>query len=457
MRAKARLANALAPGESSVRKVLYVSHNHQSVKPGGLEVYADELYNAVKAAGQFEPFFLARVGERLSAGRPHHGTRLALSDDDPNLYYIHTEREEFDSFMWTSTDKRLYTEDWRSFLQAIKPDVLHFHHSAWLGFDMLREAKQTLPETPIVYTLHDFVPICHHLGQMVRTYNDGLCYEATPRRCHQCFPRITVQQFFLRERFIKSALEAVDMFIAPSRLVRDRFIDWGVAPDRIRYEDNGRTAVTALPDPPDAGRRRRLGFFGQITRFKGLDLLLEAMKLLHARGTVAELWVHGANLEFAREELRSRITDLLEEASAAVRFVGRYQRGELTRRMAGVDWVVIPSTWWENAPLVIQEAWMCRRPVICGNVGGMAEKVRNGVDGLHFRFHDPYDLADTIERAVNSPELWETLRDGITDPYPMAAHLEAITAIYEDLLGPRPAALSRRAASASASLTVQGP
>ena len=51
--------------------------------------------------------------------------------------------------------------------------------------------------------------------------------------------------------------------------------------------------------------------------------------------------------------------------------------------MAEVDWVVVPSIWWENAPLVIQEAFRHRRPVICGDIGGMAEMVRDGVDGLH--------------------------------------------------------------------------
>ena len=46
--------------------------------------------------------------------------------------------------------------------------------------------------------------------------------------------------------------------------------------------------------------------------------------------------------------------------------------------MASVDWVVVPSIWWENSPLVIQEAFGYGRPVICSDIGGMAEKVTDG-------------------------------------------------------------------------------
>ena len=61
--------------------------------------------------------------------------------------------------------------------------------------------------------------------------------------------------------------------------------------------------------------------------------------------------------------------------------------------MARIDWVVVPSIWWENGPLVILEAFQHGRPVICSDIGGMSEKVTDGVNGLHFRRGDPRDLA----------------------------------------------------------------
>ena len=64
--------------------------------------------------------------------------------------------------------------------------------------------------------------------------------------------------------------------------------------------------------------------------------------------------------------------------------------------MATVDWIVMPSIWWENSPVVIQEASCIGRPPIVSDIGGMAEKVRDGVDGLHFRAGSPEDLADRL-------------------------------------------------------------
>src|ERR1044071_1235531 len=102
--------------------------------------------------------------------------------------------------------------------------------------------------------------------------------------------------------------------------------------------------------------------------------------------------------------------------------------------MANFDWVVVPSIWWENSPLVIQEAFQHGRPVICSDIGGMAEKVAHGVNGLHFRAGDARSLASTIRTAAETPGLWERLREGIQPVYPMATHVAALTEIYDALL-----------------------
>ena len=117
--------------------------------------------------------------------------------------------------------------------------------------------------------------------------------------------------------------------------------------------------------------------------------------------------------------------------------MGRYRPDELSALMRAVDWVVIPSIWWENSPLVIQEAFAHGRPVICSDIGGMAEKVTDGVDGLHFRAGDPQSLADTIERAIGTPGLWDRLRAGIGEVHPLARHLANLTDLYDELLAAR--------------------
>jgi glycosyltransferase involved in cell wall biosynthesis len=86
---------------------------------------------------------------------------------------------------------------------------------------------------------------------------------------------------------------------------------------------------------------------------------------------------------------------------------------------------------------VIQEAFFHGRPVICSDVGGMAEKVRDGIDGLHFRVGDPHSLAKTFEAAVTNPRLWRSLREGIREPHSMDTHVAHLLATYEELVDQR--------------------
>ena len=78
-------------------------------------------------------------------------------------------------------------------------------------------------------------------------------------------------------------------------------------------------------------------------------------------------------------------------------------------RMARVDWCIVPSIWWEIFGLVISEAWMFGKPVICSNRGGPGERVRHDLDGLQFQLGDPRSLAEMMQRAATEDGLWERL------------------------------------------------
>jgi glycosyltransferase involved in cell wall biosynthesis len=429
------------------RKVLFVCHNHPKVRPGGAEAYAYELHRALRESSTWEPVFVARSGPPLSrTGRPHPGTYFSPVDGACDEYFAYGDGYDFDWLYQTMRhSKELYTKHFREFLLALEPDVVHFQHTLFLGFDLVREVRNTLPDVPIVYTLHEFLPICHNNGQMIRTADGEPCTHSSPRRCHECFPAISPQTFFLRNRFIQAQLGAVDLFIAPSAFLRERFIEWGLPADKVMLEEYGR-ATTSEPAPPPSRRRRdRLAFFGQLSPYKGVDVLLEAMReLARARrrpsAPCPRLRVHGANLDFQEHAFQDRFHRLLDETSDCVRLVGEYTHAQLPGLMEAADWVIVPSIWWENSPLVIQEAFMHGKPVICSDIGGMAEKVADGVNGLHFRVGDPVSLARVIERAVESPALWDALRAGIPAVHGMADHVPVIEDAYERLLAQRAAA-----------------
>jgi glycosyltransferase involved in cell wall biosynthesis len=413
-------------------KVLYVAHNHPTLHPGGAEAYALELYEGMRETPGVEPVLLARIGSNIARQRaPRPGTPFSSVGDDPNQYFVFTETEHFDFFTLTSRDKSLYSQHLTNFLLAQRPDVVHLQHTHFIGVDLLSQIRRVLPEAKIVYTLHEFLPICHRDGQMVRTFDSELCEEASPRRCHECFPQISEQSFFLRERFVRGHFENVDLFLAPSAQLMEKYLRWGIEPERIEVEEYGRlTPEARAPNPSQTKAPTNIGFFGQLSNFKGAKVMLEAMSLLD-EDTDAHLWLHGANLELQTQEFQDEFAALHESLRGRVTFRGSYRHGELPKLMADLHWVLIPSIWWENSPLVIQEAFFHRRPIICSDVGGMAEKVRDGVDGVHFRVGDAFSLARTIESVTAQPRLWRSLRDGIREPYAMETHTERLLEIYD--------------------------
>jgi glycosyltransferase involved in cell wall biosynthesis len=423
------------------RRVLQICHNHPRVRPGGAEVYAHELHRHLRRSEDWEPTFLARSGPPHSPARPGHGGgRIAPFEGAPDEYLLYPEGHDFDWGLGTMRGRKdLYGEDLRDFLMAVRPDVVHFQHTLFIGYDAIREVRRTLPEAAIVYTLHEYLPICRNKGQMVRTFDGSLCEEASPRRCSECFPEVAPDEFFLRQRFIRAQLDLVDLFVAPSATLRERFAAWGIPREKILLEDYGRVAAPPLDEAPRRAPHDTFGLFGQVNPYKGIEVLLKAMAALGDEAP--RLRLHGANLDLQEHSFRDEIASLLETTSQ-VADLGPYPPERAGEVMAAVDWVVVPSTWWENSPLVIQEAFAARRPVICSGVGGMAEKVIDGVDGLHFEVGDAASLAETIRRAAGTPGLWERLRDGIPEVHPMVEHATVLTRAYESLLARRGAAVA---------------
>lgn len=416
-------------------RVLFIANNHPDLQVGGAEVFSYELFKAMKASREVEPVFLART---TASGYTHRArTPFRSVNDDPNeiLWLV----QEYDPLFITSPAKEQYTIHFDNLLKNYRPDVVHIQHTIGLGVDLIRQIKNTLPNTVVVYTLHEMLPICHADGHMVRTRDDSLCHAASPVRCHECFPQITAQQFFLRERFLKAQFDLVDLFLSPSQFLVTRFLEWGISPDRIRFIENGRV-IRRAEATDEVPKLSRFGFFGQLSHHKGILVLLEAIKHLRAKGKKnIQLELNGSNLDLQTESFRKKFTSLLEDCGPQVMFRGKYTQAELADRMRSIAWVVIPSIWWENSPMVIQEATMHGRPVIATGIGGMAEKVRHEVDGLHFGCGDVADLAKTLKRAASDRDLWQNLRDNARPIFTMQHAIEAHISIYRSLRGERPA------------------
>jgi glycosyltransferase involved in cell wall biosynthesis len=362
-----------------------------------------------------EAMFLACTNKVHREQKP--GTNfqtVGRSSDELVLWAGH-----FDRFYQSQIDLHGIVPDLSTLLQSFRPDIVHIHHTLLLGVEMLFLIRRVVPEARIVYTLHDYYPICANDGQMVTTDGHKLCTGASPDACHRCFPDRMPDKFVLREKHLKSMLSLVDQFVSPSHFLRDRYIAWGLPADKITVLRNGRPAEDMItrPSSPIAARGKKparrnvFGYFGNLSPYKGIRVALEAAKEL-SKDQEFVLHVHGG-MPFQTETFKAEIDALSSAAGSHVIRHGAYRRDEMAKLLGAVDWVITPSIWWENAPLVIQEAFQQRRPVICSDIGGMAEAVTNGHDGLHFRTGDPTDLARAMRRAINETGLWECLSSNI--------------------------------------------
>lgn len=400
-------------------KVAVLSHGHPAFSKGGGEYAAYYLWQGLNRRPGTQAWFIGRAHPEAL----HQFSTLAVMGERDYLVGGNAIIADL-----TATTALGLDSDFAELMRSIDPDVVHFHHYVHLGIELIRIVRAVCPRARIVMTLHEFIAICVNNGQMVKT--DGrLCHQYSPRECNLCFRHLKAEDFFLRERYIKSFFNLVDGFISPSAFLRGRYLDWGLSEDNFAVIENGLPPGDKVPPRVlmDGEARNRFAYFGQINPYKGIDVILGAIALMPKKlRKQVSLDVFGGGLENQPEDFRRIISQLLADCGQSVHMHGGYEPDELGRLMRQVDWVVMGSVWWENSPLVIQEAYKFGRPVICPDIGGMAEKVPDGIGGINYRARDAVSLGAVMKRAVGDPGLFDRLcatlpaypaLDGIVDAH----------------------------------------
>lgn len=418
--------------------VLFLCHGHPALQTGGTEIAAHALFRTLRTQGA-EGLFVAGVSALHRPPSP--GTPFQAVGDAADEVLMRT--EAFDRFFLSQTDLHGIGLEFARLLEEQRPDIVHIHHLLLVGVETIHLIRRILPAAKIVMTLHDYYGICAHEGLM-RTTDGRLCHAASPDACRRCLPDRSAMEFRMRELHIRAMFRLIDHFVAPSRFLADRYIAWGLPPEAVSVLPNGLADAPPAPQRMGARRRDRFAFFGHINAFKGSTVALAASAALSGEGVAHGLALHGGT-DYQTPEFIARFEALLAAAPAA-RHHGAYARGAMPTLIAGADWVVMPSVWWENAPLVIQEAFLHRRPVIASAIGGMAEMVKDGVNGLLVAPDDPAALAAAMRRAASEPGLWRRLVGGIEKPVTIGQAARAHLSLYRRLGVTLPARAGRRAA-----------
>lgn len=424
---------------------MVLSHCHPAISAGGGERAAYSLFEHLKTERAVSNVvFVARAPDAIIGHSAPLGSFRGRVDE------ILASLPGCDPVTHMTEDYDTLSAIVKSLVQRFRPDVVHIHHYVFWGIETIEIFKSL--GVRVVFTFHEFIAICHRHGQMLKT-NGKLCASASPSECAGCFPEHTAGAMFLREKVIKSFLALVDAFVSPSEFVAKRYADWGHGPAPIHVIENplSPTVISAAeqmsrrtkgegggPGEPGSGGRLRIGYFGQINPYKGVDVLLKSLALLPAE-LREKLYVglHGANLELQQEAFQDHYRKLLAAVLDCVHPAGAYDNERVLELMSGYDWIIVPSIWWENSPVVIQEALALGKPLLVSRIGGMAEKAASG-EVVVFEPGDPRDLARKLA-SLNR----KTRAGGGALPF-RAQTAQAVAAILELYRPPAtPAALSR--------------
>lgn len=418
-RAKSQPATHADPARKMT--LVMVSHMDPRLSKGGAEIAALQLYDQLLSSSEIDGWFLSAAPNKLER---RDGVVFAQPFDKRSYVYANG---QFDHFLHANMDAPFFAHA-RKLFAEMEPDIVHFHHYTNFGVELLGIVKEMAPNAKIVLTLHEFLAICHHYGQMVKPDSLALCERSGSRECAACFPDQSPQNFFLRKAYIMRHFRHVDHFIAPSEFLAERYIEWGLDRNKMSVIENGSPHVAprvAAMSGPSNNRPLRVGFFGQISRLKGMNVMLDAARILAESRAPVQFDIHGDHgsqpLEFQVEFL-----ERLKAKPENVQYFGPYGNKCVGRLMGTVDAVIVPSIWWENSPLVIQEALAHGCPVICSDIGGMKEKVRPGLDGFHFQAGSAFALAELLAQLADDRTQLNLVRTVMRRP-PTIAETASIT------------------------------
>ena len=315
----------------------------------------------------------------------------------------------------------------KTLIEDYQPDIIHIGHLNHLSTSLVLEAHKK--EIPIIFTLHDFWLMCPR-GQFLQAINSKTSdlYPACDSQQNEKCARLCYCRYFgsqddqedidhwtkwvgKRMDHVREMSALIDLYIAPSRYLMDRFIkDFSIEASKFIYLDYG------FHRDRLQGRKRTketdfvFGYIGTHKQAKGILHLIEAFAENYK---TAQLKIWGSPLEPFTKSLKTYVKTLGPEVEDKIHWMGGYRNDDIVTDVFNhVDAIVVPSIWGENSPLVIHEALEAKVPTITADYGGMREYIHHDVNGLLFKHRDPLDLAKQMRRLVTDPLLTTKIAAG---------------------------------------------
>lgn len=313
-------------------------------------------------------------------------------------------------------------------IKETKPDIAHLHifqHQLSLSIlDVLKKYN-----IPIVYTAHDLKMICPNYkmlthGEICERCKNGKYYNCLK---YKCLKDSTLKSAIgMTEAYVnkwRKAYDKIDYIITPSKFYKDKFIEFGVNPDKVSHIPNFLDTKEVEYDKLD--NQDYFLYFGRLSEEKGIMTLIKAMNAINAT-----LKVVGTGP--LKEEIDNNIKN---NNLKNIEVLGFKSGKELNTLVANAKAVVLPSEWYENGPYSAIESLRLKRPLIGSDLGGIPELIDEGENGYVFKHGDVEDLNEKLKKIENLSEdelkvLQDNAYNAFLNNYSENLHYRKIKEIY---------------------------
>jgi len=325
-------------------------------------------------------------------------------------------------------------------LDSERPDVIHIQHLMGLPITLIDSIKEL--GIPYILTLHDYWYFCAN-AQLLTNYDNTICDGPDWwLNCARCgLARIdygaasilspaVAPAFALRNRLAAKALTNAHHLVAPTPFVRNIYAAHGASAEKISVIQHGiDTPAESYERREPAKNQLRAGYVGGLSWQKGVHVLIAAFDDIPKEGAFLEIWGNPEVFPSYVDDLRG-LSD-----HSGITFEGSLSREDLWSVLSGFDVMVVPSLWYETASLVIQEAFSIGLPVIASDIGALASRVDDGIDGLLVPPNDSQALAAALRKLMDNPDLVRKLRSGIKPVVTIKEHTAEIVRLYKSATG----------------------
>lgn len=327
--------------------------------------------------------------------------------------------------------KLVYSLDCRNrFAEVIdifNPDIFHAHNIyGRLTTSVLDAAKKRT--VPVVMTLHDYKLICPSYlmllnGEVCERCHGARFYYCTVTRCHK--GNLLPSAIYTFETYFNRLLKKYDWvkyFICPSQFLLRKHAEAGIPDKKLVHIPN---FIKTEFFKPDYSSGRYILFVGRLSKEKGLLTLLKAVKGLEV--TVRIVGEGPMRDEFEVYTRENKMKNVVFEG---------YRTGKDFRALfRNTAFLVIPSEWYENAPMTVLEAFAYGKPVIGSDIGGIPEMVVEGETGLLFKPGDYQELREKIKYLLADPSMitgmGKKARSKVEKEYNEEIHYKRLMEVYE--------------------------